>query len=491
MKHKDNKRSQELTNRARVIASTYTRHPEVAAVILGGSASRGTARADSDIDLGVFWSRLPNEDETYALLQQAGVQLARSEANDLRFPEECPRRNGRIEIGHLSEATEFQGRVDVAHETVKGTEKVLDQVFRLNNSTLENQELISVIREGVVLHGAKLVSFWRASSEMYPNEIARQMIRNHFLGISSTLRSRTSVIASCDWICRQKVCSDLCRRLILALMAINRMWAFTDNTDFKGLDTFVDRMHVKPPDFLRRLGYGFSDDSRLSIQMWAALICDVIDLIDRSGLDVDMTEERKTCETLAGDAAQRIESGQPSSGHITISEWHKDNTRWSELEKCIQELGQKRWFDTRCDFHLSETVIVAHTPQNVIGFLRYVVQEIGPDNELPSRKLGNEVLREGKILAYGVLPSHRNRGIGTALLAQACLVGKLAELFQLRAHSSGDHQAAHRVLMRAGFGIHPIDRNDDLEGGYFVKPLRRSTLAEQGVAADALPAVTR
>jgi GNAT superfamily N-acetyltransferase len=133
------------------------------------------------------------------------------------------------------------------------------------------------------------------------------------------------------------------------------MWAFTDNTDFKGLDTFVDRMHVKPPDFLRRLGYGFSDESRLSIQMWAALICDVIDLIDRSGLDVDMTEERTTCETLAGDAAQR------------------------------------------------------------------------------------------------------NRGIGTALLAQACLVGKLAELFQLRAHSSGDHQAAHRVLMRAGFGIHPID----------------------------------
>lgn len=475
MKRRGNKRSRDLIKHAQALASVYSSHSEVAAVILGGSASRGTARADSDIDLGVFWYYVPTEEETHSLLQQAGIQLARSVANDLRFPEECPRRNGRIEIGHLFKANEFQCRVDVAHETVKGTEKVLDQVFRLNNGMLENQELLSVIQEGIVLYGAKHVGLWRESAEVYPDEIARQMIKNYFIGISETLRLRASVIVSYDWICRQKICSDLCRRLVLALTAVNRIWAFTDNTDFKGLDAFAAQLHIKPPDFLWRLGCGFSNEPHLSTKTWTNLICDTIDIIDRSGLGIDMTEERAVCETLSVNAAQRIEGDQPASaplnGNITISEWYKNNAGWSELEKCVGELGQKGWFHTHCDFHLSETIIVAYTPQRVIGFLRYVVQEIGPDNELPSRKLGDEVIVEGKILAFGVLPSHRNKGIGTALLAQACLSGKLRSLFQLRAHSSGDNQAAHHVLMRAGFGIHPIERNDDLEGGYFVKPL--------------------
>ncbi|MBE9102743.1 GNAT family N-acetyltransferase [Vacuolonema iberomarrocanum] len=467
------KRSQQLTLLAQDIVNVYARHPDVAAVILGGSTARGTAGADSDIDLGVFWQRIPDFAETKRLMQQASIGLARVVSNEMRFPNGCPRRIGRVEIGHLQVAMDITCRVDIAHETVEGTDAVIERVFKDSDAELANQELISVIHEGVVLYGESIVRRWQTSSITYPDEIARRMLKQHFLGISERVRSHTNALEGTDWLIRQGVCIDLCRHLVLALMAANRVRAFTDNTDFKGLCAFVHRLEVKPPAFLQRLGWGFGGEAFGSTQVWAALIRDVINTIDGIGLNIDMTQEKAACEALLKVMPRCIPFAGATSelDIIVIEAWDKSHSRWGELERCLQELGQWRWFNTQCDFHVSETVLVAHSQQEVIGFLRLVVQEIGPDSDLPSHHLDNVMLVEGKILAFGVLPSHRGKGIGTILLAEACVVGRLAGLFQLRAHSSGENRAAHRVLMRAGFGIHPIERHGDVEGGYFIKPL--------------------
>ena len=469
------KRSQQLAILAQDIANVYAKHPDVTAVILGGSTARGTAGADSDIDLGIFWQRIPDSAETKRLMQQANIGLTRTVSNEMRFPNGCPRSIGRVEIGYLQLATGTPCRVDIAHETVEGTDAVIERVFKDSDAELANQELISVIHEGVVLYGESVVRWWQTSSITYPDEIARRMLEQNFLGISERVRSHTNALEGTDWLIRQGVCTDLCRRLVLALMAANRVWAFTDNTDFKGLCAFVHCLERKPPAFLQRLGWGFGGEAFGSTQIWAALIRDVINAVDLSNLSIDMAQEKAACEALLKVMPKCISTsrttGASSAPDIVIEVWDKSHPRWGELEDCLQELGQWRWFNTQCDFHVSETVLVAHSQQEVIGFLRLVVQEIGPDSDLPSHRLDDVMLVEGKILAFGVLPSHRGKGIGSTLLAEACVVGRLAGLFQLRAHSSGENQAAHRVLMRTGFGIHPIERHGDVEGGYFIKPL--------------------
>ena len=57
---------------AQKLASVYAENPKVKAAILGGSASRGCADCYSDIDMGMFWSELPDERERLVILERFG-----------------------------------------------------------------------------------------------------------------------------------------------------------------------------------------------------------------------------------------------------------------------------------------------------------------------------------------------------------------------------------------------------------------------------------
>jgi predicted nucleotidyltransferase len=54
-----NEASQQRIERARPVAGVYASHPDVQAIILGGSTARGVASADSEIDLGLCGRKLP------------------------------------------------------------------------------------------------------------------------------------------------------------------------------------------------------------------------------------------------------------------------------------------------------------------------------------------------------------------------------------------------------------------------------------------------
>ena len=60
---------------ARSIAPQYAAIPQVAAVILGGSAARGHADQFSDIELGVFWSTPPTDVQRRAVVNALGADL--------------------------------------------------------------------------------------------------------------------------------------------------------------------------------------------------------------------------------------------------------------------------------------------------------------------------------------------------------------------------------------------------------------------------------
>ena len=82
-----------------------------------------------------------------------------------------------------------------------------------------------------------------------------------------------------------------------------------------------------------------------------------------------------------------------------------------------------------------------------------------------------ENLREAKVLAFAVKEIYRRRGIGRALQEHLIEDAKTAGLFQIRSHSSGDHQANHRLKLALGYGVHPIIRDGDSHGVYFILPL--------------------
>jgi GNAT superfamily N-acetyltransferase len=157
---------------------------------------------------------------------------------------------------------------------------------------------------------------------------------------------------------------------------------------------------------------------------------------------------------------------------IIIEEWTPQNARWSELLALGTQLHQIDWLDFTAEWHSSSHVLVAYRNSELLGFLRFVIQEIGPDTDCPPVEWRGEKLREAKVIAFGVLPAYQRQGIGRSL--QEALRERAQDLgcYQIRSHSSGDNIANHHLKLSLGYGVHPIVRGDDRRGVYFILPLR-------------------
>jgi GNAT superfamily N-acetyltransferase len=155
-----------------------------------------------------------------------------------------------------------------------------------------------------------------------------------------------------------------------------------------------------------------------------------------------------------------------------VETWPPDHPRWAELTDFIARQGQTNWVGFSAPWHCSSHLLVAlGEGKQITGFLRYVIQAIGADEERPAVELHGEPLLEAKVLAFAVDETHRRQGIGRALQIALLQQAKAQGLYQVRSHSSGSNQANHQLKLALGYGVHPIVRGQDDRGAYFILSL--------------------
>ena len=109
---------------------------------------------------------------------------------------------------------------------------------------------------------------------------------------------------------------------------------------------------------------------------------------------------------------------------------------------------------------------------SVVGFLMYVVWEIGPhDRDHPPVVLNGRKLTEAKILAFGVREAYRRRGIGRALQEHTLRRARDLGCHQVRSVSDAGHPQNHRLKLAMGFAVEPMERDQPTLA--FVMPLTR------------------
>jgi GNAT superfamily N-acetyltransferase len=157
---------------------------------------------------------------------------------------------------------------------------------------------------------------------------------------------------------------------------------------------------------------------------------------------------------------------------VLIGEWTHEHGRWAELERAVGVMGQTDWVTPVWDWHLSSHVLVASDPDRVCGFLRFVTQVIGSEEDHAPVSFDGRELVEAKVLGFGVLPQFRRKRIGVRLQEQ--LIARARELgcFQIRSYSSGENIENHMLKLSMGFAVHPVVRGGDLGGVYFLKCLK-------------------
>lgn len=155
---------------------------------------------------------------------------------------------------------------------------------------------------------------------------------------------------------------------------------------------------------------------------------------------------------------------------MEISLWTPEHPRWAELLGVVEAEGQSGWLHARHDFHLSSHVLVVATDA-IAGFLRFVIQPLGPPDGCPVLTLAGTPLTEAKILAFGVPERFRRQGIGSALQLQAIAAARELGCYQLRSYSAINHPENYALKLKLGFAAFPEVRANGQQGVYFVLPL--------------------
>ena len=158
--------------------------------------------------------------------------------------------------------------------------------------------------------------------------------------------------------------------------------------------------------------------------------------------------------------------------HVSIREWSQPLDHWPELAALTESLGQTRWVENSYfDWHLGRHFYVATSNDQPVGYLLFIVQNIGDDEKHDRFELAGSYLTEAKVLAFGVSPDSRNQGIGKRLQRFAMEKSLDFGCFQFRSRSDGEAVENHVLKTKMGFAIHPAHRPDDAKSAFFVMPL--------------------
>jgi len=148
----------------------------------------------------------------------------------------------------------------------------------------------------------------------------------------------------------------------------------------------------------------------------------------------------------------------------TIEEWLPTHPRWSEFVACVDSEGQTRWVFNEHFEQFPRYFLVALQENQVVGFLMFFLQPIGPENDCPPLHINGAWLIEAKIIGFAVKRASRRLGMGQALQEYAIRRARELGCYQVRSHSDSRNVANYQLKLRMGFAAVPVNRGMMIKG---------------------------
>ena len=157
-----------------------------------------------------------------------------------------------------------------------------------------------------------------------------------------------------------------------------------------------------------------------------------------------------------------------------IEEWNEIHPRWQEFVTCLKNVAPEQEPFIFGEYYRSYQtyLFIALQLDEVVGFLRFAVQPIGPEAKCPPLYKNDVQLTEAKIHAFAVREKARGQGIGTALQKRAIYRAKGLDCYQVASYSSYGRDANYHIKLSLGFGAQPEVHGDNEKGVYFIMPLQ-------------------
>ena len=148
-------------------------------------------------------------------------------------------------------------------------------------------------------------------------------------------------------------------------------------------------------------------------------------------------------------------------GGVDVAEVRPGDRRFEAvLALAATVLEQDRYLVADHPHARESHVLAAFAGDACVGFLRYLVQVIGAEERRPPVLRQGAPLTEGYVEAFGVAPSARRRGVGTALQQRAIQHARSLGCHQMRSRSPVTSTENYALKLAAGYVLTPSERND-------------------------------
>ncbi|MBD1373895.1 cytoplasmic protein [Hazenella sp. IB182357] len=264
-----------LRNTANQMTLIYQQDPNVEAILLAGSVSRGWEDDFSDIELHIFWKQAPTDAQRRRPIEKVnGAILSFHPYEDEEWSESYVANGIKFEISNFLTNT---------------IENLINDVVVASDTDLDKQCLIASLAYGIPLQGVPLLMDLQCRVQHYPDALAQAMI-TQYIHLGTRWQSRHALLARKDWLLLYQVMVSAQQHIMGTLCGLNRI--YVQHPAFKWQQQTIVQMKKRPPHLHGRLQSVFLSHPVDGLKELEAVRSDVFQLLTREVPHIDMSHAK-------------------------------------------------------------------------------------------------------------------------------------------------------------------------------------------------------
>ena len=273
-----NQASQYLLALAKNKIQAYTSHSEAKAAMVTGSTATGQADVYSDVEMFIYYDRLPSIDE---------LQLARQQNNG----SEPIRVLGNYEEGFWGEFYFIDGiEFQIGNMTIEFWERDMAKVLQELDVISPAQKALSGMLDCVPLYGEELISQWKNRIADYPDELAKAMVAKH-LDFFAIWAVRERLATRDTTLFQHQIRLEIGQNILGVLAGLNRLYYST--FQFKRMKQFIEQMNIAPENLYARLESIYHREPVAVASQLKELVAETVKLVELHLPEINTSKVRQ------------------------------------------------------------------------------------------------------------------------------------------------------------------------------------------------------
>ncbi len=255
------------------VATDYSDHPLAVAIGVGGSVARGCADKFSDVEIGVFWRKLPTVAEFRNLMQKAGgsnweLDPFNPEREDVQYEE--------YEVSGL--------KIDLRHMRKDTMDRVLTATLSDAEINEDRHEIVYAVKHCLPFYGVQEFDRWVNEASSFPKALAHRMASEYLDFPAASLLAMA--IEREDQFGFSMLVSGFVKGIFGGLCGINREFF----PGLKWMPHSMSRFVLKPDRISERIKLLFELNHRTVAETIPSLVEETFELAEANlpGLDLSL-----------------------------------------------------------------------------------------------------------------------------------------------------------------------------------------------------------